>query len=512
MTKSGWAMAPNSLWRETLANFVGRFWIAALGFVCIPIYLQYLGAEAYGIVGFFYVLHATLGVADLGLGITVNREMARLSAQAGGRAEQRDVLRTLEIVHWAMALSVGLLVLLLAPIIAGNWVQADQLSLEAVSSAIRLMGFTIALQLPFAFYQGALYGLRRHNLVNAVVIVGGTVRNGSAVVTVMLIPRLDAFFWSQAAVAILQTALIAFMVWRRLGLKQHYPRFDSDVLRRVWRFSIGMTANALVGVSLTQLDKVILSRVLTLVEFAYYTLANSVSYVLWTIIGPINTVLFPRFSQLVELRDEKGLADLYHTGSQFMAVALLPVSIVMALFSKPLIELWTRNPVVAEHSHVVATMLVIGTALNGLVSVGGQLQAAVGWPQLILYSNIVGAALLLPTLPWASERFGPPGAAAIWLALNAGYMLIMIPVMHTRLLKSELTRWYLQDIGLPLTGCLAVGLSAAALMPPKLPAFGTVALIGLIWLLMTLTSVALAPRVRQRVTLAIWRAREAYGV
>ena len=505
-------MASSSLWRETLANLVGRFWIAALGFICIPIYLRYLGAEAYGVVGFYAVLQATLSVADLGLGITVNREMARLSAQAGGRAEQRDVLRTLEVVHWVTALSVGLLLVLMAPYVAHNWVRVEQLSPAVVSRAIRLMGFVIALQLPFAFYQGALFGLRRHNLVNGVLIVSGTMRNGAAIAAVLLMPTLDAFFASQAAVAVLQTALIAFMVWRRLSLDHHHAHFHLHILRRVWRFSTSMAANSLVGLSLTQLDKVVLSKILTLVYFGYYTLAGTVSSAVWVIIGPINSVLFPRFAQLYELRDHKALADLYHTGSQVMAVTLLPVSITLALFARPLIEVWTQNPVVAEQAHLVASMLVVGTALNGLINVGAQLQAAAGWPQLTLYSNVVGALLLIPTLAWAATRFGPPGAAMVWLALNLGYAFVTIPIMHTRLLKHELLRWYTQDVALPLLGALSVGALAAAFMPANLRASGTVLYLGASWFLMTIASISLAARVRQRVTVAIGRMREAYGV
>jgi hypothetical protein len=147
-----------------------------------------------------------------------------------------------------------------------------------------------------------------------------------------------------------------------------------------------------------------------------------------------------------------------------------------------------------------------------LINVGAQLQAAAGWPQLTLYSNVVGALFLIPALAWAATRFGPPGAAVVWLTLNLGYAFITIPIMHTRLLKHELLRWYTQDVALPLLGALSVGVLAAALMPANLPAFGTVLYMGASWFLMTIASISLAARVRQRVTLAIGRMREAYGV
>jgi hypothetical protein len=43
----------------------------------------------------------------------------------------------------------------------------------------------------------------------------------------------------------------------------------------------------------------------------------------------------------------------------------------------------------------------------------------------------------------------------VWLALNAGYATIGVAVMHRRLLRGELIRWYVADVALPLGASLA---------------------------------------------------------
>ena len=193
-----------------------------------------------------------------------------------------------------------------------------------------------------------------------------------------------------------------------------------------------------------------------------------------------------------------------------MAVTLLPVSIALALFSRTIIGIWTQNPVVADQAHLVASLLVIGTALNGLVTVASQLQAAAGWPQLILYSNLVGAIVLIPAMAWAAIRFGPIGASAVWVVLNLGYVFVMIPIMHRRLLKKEMLRWYAHDVGLPLCGALSIGLVSVALQPAEVSTLGAIVYIGLTWLAMTAAAALLAARVRARAALALVRLREAY--
>ena len=88
----------NSLKVNTLANLVGRGWTALLSFLFIPIYIKILGIEAWGLIGFFVILLAMLNLLDMGLSSTLNRELARLSIQSGTNREQRDLVRTLEII------------------------------------------------------------------------------------------------------------------------------------------------------------------------------------------------------------------------------------------------------------------------------------------------------------------------------------------------------------------------------------------------------------------------------
>jgi O-antigen/teichoic acid export membrane protein len=63
---------------------------------------------------------------------------------------------------------------------------------------------------------------------------------------------------------------------------------------------------------------------------------------------------------------------------------------------------------------------------------------------------------LVPAILWATPRFGAIGAAWAWVLLNAGYVLIGIHFMYTRLLPTEKWRWYWQDLALPLLATAVV--------------------------------------------------------
>jgi len=502
----------SQLKRNVIANLIGRGWTGLLGILFIPLYLRFMGIEAYGLVGFFAVLQSVFGVLDLGLGLTLNRELARLSVQAGKLQEQRDLVRTLEVIYWLLSLLMGLIVIVLAPLITNGWLHPDRLSTIAVQNAIRLMGIVIALQFPFSLYQSGLLGLQRQVLVNGVLVVMGTLRGLGAVLVLWLIsPSVQSFFLWQILVSALQTATTAVLLWWSLVSSDGRPKFRARRLSDIWRFAGGVSANAIVGLSLTQLDKMLLSKLLPLDKFGYYVLASTVASILWSIIVPLNTALFPRFAQLVELRDEAHLADLYHRSCQFMAVALLPIAVTMALFSRELILLWTRNPETAEHTHLIVSLLILGTALNGLASVPLYLQSAAGWPQLALYTNLASAILLVPATIMMTALFGAAGAAIVWLVLNSGYILFNVPIMHRRLLRDEKWRWYREDIAIPLGGVLVVGILGKWSSPGYDSAVATAVYVFGVWVASLIASIWCARHVRGWVFIHIQRVRMAYG-
>ena len=47
-----------ALKRNLIANYLGQCWVGVMSVVFIPLYIQYLGIEVYGLIGVFAVLTA----------------------------------------------------------------------------------------------------------------------------------------------------------------------------------------------------------------------------------------------------------------------------------------------------------------------------------------------------------------------------------------------------------------------------------------------------------------------
>lgn len=497
--------------RNAFANLFGAAWSAALGVLCVPLYIKLMGAEAFGLVGLFVTLQGIFVVLDLGVGATLNREIARLAAEDAAPQTQRDLVFTLQAVYLLVALLVGASVFALAPTMARHWVRAQALSTETVMTCVRMMGVAMALQFPFVFYQSGLLGLQRQVLFNELAGTLATLRAAGTLLALWLVaPAPEAFFAAQIAAGAASTGAAAFMLWRCLPAPaQGTCGFRFEVIRRVWRFGAAYAANAVANMGLYQGDKIILSTLLPLEIFGYYTLAQTVASGMYSIIISVDGAVFPQLAGLVARGVEAELSETYHRGSQLMSVLLAPIAVVAAIFSREVLFMWMGDRTVVENTHLVLTLLVCGMLLHGLVQAPYYLQVAYGWWRIILRTNLLLLAGIIPLNIFMARAYGGPGAALVWVLLNLCYVLTL-PFVHRRFLKGQQGRWLFEDIFMPLCGAFCVGAAARWLIPPDLSRVEVLAYLSATGLLALAVAAALASRLRGPALALLRRRAEAF--
>lgn len=451
--------------RNIAANVVGRAWMMFMSVAFVPVYLHLLGIESYGVIGFFATLSATFALLDLGLSATLNREVARRSAHPREMAEMSVVLRTLEIVYGGIGLAMAVVIVVMAPFIAHDWLHAQHLAPDTLVRVVQLMGVTIAFQWPTGLYGGGLIGLQRHVQNNALNIAVASLRGIGVLPILLLMPTLEAYFAWQLVVSIVGVFAMRLLLWRGLPVERLPPRFDASVLRALWQFAAGMTGISLVAIVLAQADKVVLSAIVPLSEYGHYVLAGALAAACGFLASPISTALYPRVTQLVALGNRDAVARLYHDGCSLMSLAVIPVVTTIAMFPYEVLLFWTRNPALADSAAPIARLLTIGVGVNALMIIPYELQIANGSTRLSLIANSVAAACVVPLVYFLGTRYGPVGAACVWPAVNLGYLAILLPLIHRNFLPGETRRWYLEDVGLPLLAS-AVTVSAARWMIP----------------------------------------------
>lgn len=453
----------SSTYRNLIAGLANSVVSVLVGLTVVPLYIKYLGIEAYGLVGFFVAMQGVLQIFDMGLAPTVNREVARYAAMENIAGVGR-LLHTLAIVYWCMALLMALMIVSMAPVIAGHWLNPQHLTRETVVHAVMLMGLIMSCHWPIALYQGTLIGAQRLVITSVISIVVTCVSClGAITVLAFVSPTISAFFMWQACVAVIHVGCMRWGAWKAVGhSKNNY--FDGGELKRIWRFSAGMSGVTISGLVLMQLDKVILSRILTLEDFGRYMLAGAVASGLYIILTPTFNVLYPRLSALVIREELHELTSLYLRGTRLFSAVLFPVATVAVFYSKQLLTLWTQNPSFAASTASVVSLFLIGTTLNGTMHFPYALQLAFGMTRLPLLINMILMIVMIPLTIIFALKYGVIGGAAAWAVLNGIYLVVGTCFTHRTLLKGFGTQWLIMDVGMPLGMSLFVIIGSGSII------------------------------------------------
>lgn len=486
-----------SVRHNVVANFLGKGWSSILSLAFVPIYIRLLGVEVYGLLGIFVSLGAMLSLLDMGLSSTLSRALSRLSVVNGAERESRNLVRTFSTVYWIVGILMGAAVFAFAPVITRHWINLSGVDSETVEMALRIMGASIAMQWPVSIYASALMGIQRQVALNVIRSAMVTVQHGGSVLVLLYVSQsILAFFLWHAFVGLLTTVAHAVWLGRSLPNSPHPVKFDRNLLAENWRFAAGMTGISVLVIILTQLDKIILSKMLALEMFGYYMLAFNIANVLVTLGNPVFTALFPKLSQLVAEEDPVRVAALYHKGCQFIALVVLPVAATLAFFSKEVLAIWIGTPAVVDNTHALLSLLLVGTAINAVMSIPYALMLSFGWTRLVFMQNLISIVFLVPLMIWLIGIYNGVGAGIVWIILNAGYVFILVPIMHQRILRSEMKKWYVLDFGAPIAVVLLVGCASRMCMPTDLPAPLVFFWIGTAYLLQLLLLVLLFPLTR----------------
>lgn len=418
-----------------------------MGLIFVPTYIKFMGIEAYGLVGFFANLLAMCAVLDMGLSATLNREVARRVHQSQQAQSLRNLLRTVEIIYWSIAVFIGIVVVLLSYPISEFWIRSNQLSPSDVQKAILIMGLVLVLRWPFGMYQGGLMGMQRQVLVNTVNSLMATVRGLGAVVVLWLVsPTIHSFFIWQIVVSGCETIIMALFLWNSLPPSDSRPKFTWSSISQIWRFAAGITGVYLTSVIYAQSDKIILSKLLSLENYGCYMLVWTLSASLYRICQPISAAIFPRFSQFFVEQKADNLVELYHKSSQLMSTLVFPISALMMILPTKILYLWTGDPDIVSKSALLLSFITVSITSGALWHVPYTVLLAYGWTTLILYMNLISIFVFIPLLFAFVHYYGLLGAGFIMAFWGMSYFLLGTISMHKKLLKGQLSSLLLRDI------------------------------------------------------------------
>ena len=434
---------------------MGRIWSIVANLLFVPVYLAHLGGEAYGLVVFYLTLFATIAALDAGLGSVLTRQVSirRFSNETGAARDFRilDLARTVEIILIGIAALIATVILTIAPWIVNHWLNISSLSRSDATTSVRLMGVIVAVQWPAIAYQGALVGLERQVKLNVIRTGYAAVQSFCAAAVVAFASGgVIEFFLIVLVSQFCCTLTLRWAMWRDLRHgSRTLGRFAMPAVMAEWRFGLGMASIGILTALLTQTDKLIMSRA-PLAEFSVYGIAATVCGLLGMLGYPIFSAVLPKLTRAVSNGENQLLERTYLLSCEVIAAFAVPAWAMLTFFPSELMSLWIGAGVTASKVSHILPIYGTGSLVNVLVTMPYALQVASGWTSLSIKKNILAALCSVPLLLVVIPKWGAVGAAAVWVAINLGYLVFEVPIVHMRLFGSVKPYWWIRIVFLPM--------------------------------------------------------------
>ncbi|MFH1884901.1 MAG: oligosaccharide flippase family protein [Planctomycetota bacterium] len=436
--------------RNSLANLLGQLLYPILSILLVPFYIHYLGLEGYGLVGFFSMLVALLGVFTKGLGSALQREFARRDGSPDLHPSLRRLLRTFELVYWGIGIVLGAGLVTFSGLVSTHWIQVKSITPGTIQACLLLISLRIALAFPNSVYQSVFVGMQRQVLGNAL-NVGVALASAAAGVSAVLVWRsVVAFYISDLVTTAGYLLLLRHWSEKVLPLpKASLPAsFDWLEVKALWRISVELIWTNGIGLIVTQLDRVIISSLLPVARLGVYNAGIAGGRLLGMFYNPFLTAVYPQTCQLAHKGEPRELGRHLIRNSKVVLIVCMTFGLPISFFAPEILELWTRNAIVVKEGTAVMALYVYGNIFISLAGVFYQGQMALGKMRYGVFYNTVALIWYPVTMWFFVSRMGLVGAAWAWVLYCGVAWLYNTIIMLIVLLKSNEVVKYLKTIAL----------------------------------------------------------------
>lgn len=399
--------------RNVASSFIALVWLSLLSMVTIPAYIRLLGVSEWGLVAACASLQILSNFIDAGFSQIVPRWVAQ-------EAHHPVRLRLYVVQFLRMYISLGLLVFMVLQISAGylshQWFQVPSHRADDLELAIRIASFQLVFQFLNNLHIGLWNGLQRQVLANIRACGFGTLKHAAALMALALGP-------AQAWLYVLVFALVAFLelctnaitVRHMLGKDSAGVTDDTVAMGPLLKEVSVLSGGILVGLLVSQLDRIILSRTVDIESFGIYTVVATLALAFLQLQAPVTRAYFP-----VIVRDIQNNGHVYGIHIKRLLTGTVLTSTLPALlacaFAPQILAMWLHDSKVVSVGTAPFRLLLFAIALNGLYGCIYQFIIAKGLSRIVLCTNLVSLAGGVLVIFFIGTSKGVVLGGCIWMS------------------------------------------------------------------------------------------------
>jgi O-antigen/teichoic acid export membrane protein len=191
------------------------------------------------------------------------------------------------------------------------------------------------------------------------------------------------------------------------------PTWDRNTFRHLAGFGTYVSVSQVIGPLLVNLEKFILSGLVAIAMVTYYTVPYNLINTLALFPASIAVVVFPAFTRLHTEGKAENTRELYIRGTKLIFGTVVPIAIVIGIFSRQILTLWMGTEF-GTHSARVMQVLAFALVISAVASLPYQFLQAVHKPDLTAKFHILELVIHVPLCFVLIGAFGLTGAAVAW--------------------------------------------------------------------------------------------------
>lgn len=434
-----------SLKLNVIASYTSQIYLIVISIAILPFYIEYMGAEAYGLVGFFAMLQGLFNLLDFGLTPTISRQTAQYNAGKETALNFRQLFRALSLIFLVIAIIGGGVLFLLDDYIAAEWLNLENLSVEDVLFCLQVMAVCVALRWMAGLYRGVISGFEQIVWLSVINSISATFKFPGVLLYMYFFGfTIKIFFVFQLMLALVEFAILVTKTYFLLPKTSSKDLIGWSIkpVKPLLGFALTIALTSSIWVLFTQLDKFVLSGILPLADYGYFTLAVLVAGGVLQLSAPISSPIMPRMARLEAEQQYEQMRQVYLNATQFIAVIVVTAGIVLAGVAEPVLYAWTGNMELANQAAPVLRLYALGNAVLALTAFPYYLQYAKGNLKYHLIGNITSVMILIPAVIWAATHYGAVGAGWVWFLMQLFYLVFWVSYIHIKIEPNINLMWF----------------------------------------------------------------------
>lgn len=425
----------------------------------IPVIIEGLGLERFGVLTIAWMVVGYFSLFDLGLG----RALTKLVAETLGSGEDNElpsIIWTAMSLMMVLGVLAAVFVAMISPWLASSLLNIPLKLQPETLKVFYLLAASIPIVIITTGLRGILEAYQRFDYVNVVraplgmltflgpVAVLSFSNSLVPVVAILVIGRL---------LSLCVHAVLCLKVEPIFQRSFSISSISWTMARRLIAFGGWITVSNIISPVMTYMDRFLIGAVVTMTAVSYYATPYEIILKLGIITGAIMGVMFPAFATILA-QDPARAGNLFHRTLKSIFLIIFPLVFLIVLFAHEGLTLWLGSEF-ADNSTIVLQLLAIGVFINSHAHVPYGLLQAAGRADITAKLHLIELPFYLLILWWLVNSYGIAGVATAWglrVTLDGLFLFLMV---HRFLPENPLS---ISQLVLKACGALLVLFTGAA--------------------------------------------------